>query len=131
MPRGKRQDLGCPFGCREAYCKQQSMQRSVAYYQSKEGRDKKRDLNQRRPAAYRSPAPVLPAQPVKPPAQPVTATWPEPIVEHVQMVVSWIEHRAVDRAEILQLLANVLRQQGMGRRRRIDHTVAWLHEHPP
>jgi hypothetical protein len=61
----------------------------------------------------------------------VHPTWPESIVEQVQMVVSWIERRALERAEILQLLTNVLRQQGMGRRRRIDHTVAWLHEHPP
>jgi hypothetical protein len=53
------------------------------------------------------------------------------MVEHVQMVVSWIEHRVVSRAEILQVLTNVLRQQRMVRRRRIDHTVAWLNEHPP
>ena len=131
MPRGKRQDLGCPFGCSKAHGKQQSTRRSVAYYQSKEGRDKKRGLNQRRPAACRSQGLVLPVRPVKPPAQPTTATWAAPIVEHVRMVVSWIEHRAVGRAEILQVLTNVLRQQGMGRRRRIDHTVAWLNEHPP
>jgi hypothetical protein len=61
----------------------------------------------------------------------MTAPWPEPIVEQVQMVVSWIEGRSLGRAEILQLLAHVLRQQGMARRRRIDHTVAWLNEHPP
>lgn len=131
MPRGKRQDLGCPFGCSEAYCKQQSTRRSVAYYQSKEGRDKKRDLNQRRPAACRGQTPVPPRQPAPPPAQPAHAAWPQPILEHVQMVVGWIEHRPVGRAEILQLLANVLRQQGIGRRRRIDQTVTWLNEHPP
>lgn len=138
MPRGKRQDLGCPFGCRQAHRKRQSHARSVAYYRTKEGRRKKRDLNQRRPAACRGQAPVPPSgcapppvQAENPPAQPVHATWPEPIVEHVQRVVSWIEHRAISRAEILQVLRNVLRQQGIGRRRRIDHTVAWLNEHPP
>lgn len=138
MPRGKRQDLGCPFGCSEAHREQQSTKRSVAYYQSKEGRDKKRDLNQRRPAACRVQIPVPatrsaqpPAQPKNPPAPPAHAPWPQPIVEHVQRVVSWIEHRRVVRAEILQVLTNVLRQQGMARRRRIDHTVAWLNEHPP
>jgi hypothetical protein len=47
------------------------------------------------------------------------------------MVVSWIERRNVHGEEILEMLAKVLRQQGMGRRRRIDHTVAWLNEHPP
>jgi hypothetical protein len=88
-------------------------------------------LNQRRPAACRGQAPGPPRRPAQPPAQPAHAPWLEPIVEQVRMVVSWIEHRPVRRAEILQVLANVLRQPGMGRRRRIDHTVAWLHEHPP
>ncbi len=33
--------------------------------------------------------------------------------------------------KILEMLQRVLRQHTMSRRRRIDHTVAWLHEHPP
>ena len=131
MPRGKRQDLSCPFGCREARQKHRSNQRSVAYNQSEEGRRKKRDLNQRRPAAYRGQTPASAAQPKSPPAPAAQAPWPEPVVQQVQMVVGWIEGRPVARAEILQLVTHVLRQQGMGRRRRIDHTVAWLNEHPP
>jgi hypothetical protein len=131
MPRGKRQDLRCPFGCREGHRKAQSNGRSAAYYRSKEGRKKKRDLNQRRPAAYRSPAPAPAANTKEAPAPADSGPWPEPLVEHVQMVVRWIEQRLVRRAEILQMLTIVLRQQGMCRRRRIDHTVAWLNEHPP
>jgi len=131
MPRGKRQDLGCPFGCREAHRQQESTSRSRAYYQSPEGRQKKRDLNQRRPAACRSQTPVPPTNPQNPPIPPARAPWPEPMVAPVGMVVGWIEHRHLGRREILQLLAHVLRQQGIGRRRRIDHTVAWLKEHPP
>jgi hypothetical protein len=131
LPRGTRQDLGCPFGCREAHRKQQSSARSLAYYQSAEGRKKKRDLNQRRPAACRGQTPAPPTPPQNPPTQPARTLWPEPIVAHVGMVVGWIEGRHVGRAEIRQLLTHVLRQQGIGRRRRIDHTVAWLNEHPP
>ena len=131
MPRGKRKDLGCPLGCSEAHRKHQSTRRSVAYYQTQEGRKKKRDLNQRRPAACRSPAPAPKAPIQSAPAQAARTPWPEPVMEYVQRVVSWIEHRHVRRADILQVLANVLRQQGMGRRRRIDHAVAWLNEHPP
>ncbi len=131
MPRGKRKDLACPLGCREAHRKHQSTSRSVAYYRTKEGRRKKRDLNQRRPAACRRPAPAPPPNAPNAPAQAARAPWPEPVVEHVRRVVSWIEHRHIRRAEILQVLAKVLRQQGIGRRRRIDHTVAWLNEHPP
>jgi hypothetical protein len=76
------------------------------------------------------PAPP-PAQPPNPQAQPAHAPWPEPIVDQVQMVVSWIEGRPLSRAEILQLLTHVLRQHSIPRRRKIDHTVAWLNEHPP
>jgi hypothetical protein len=131
MPRGKRKDLGCPFGCSEAHRGQESTRRSAAYYRTKEGRKKKRDLNQRRPAACRSPAPAPAAIPKNAPDPAGSGPWPEPLVDHVRLVVSWIERRPVRRAEILQLMTKVLRQQGMGRRRRIDHTVAWLHEHPP
>jgi len=53
------------------------------------------------------------------------------MVEHVRMVSSLIEGRRVSRREILEMLAKVLRQHSLGRRRKIDHTVAWLKEHPP
>jgi hypothetical protein len=131
MPRGKRRDLGCPFGCREAHRQQQSSARSLAYYQSSQGRKKKRDLNQRRPAACRGQTPAPATTPSSPAPQPARTPWAEPVVAHVGMVVSWIEGRHLGRAEIRQLLAHVLRQQSIGRRRRIDHTVAWLNEHPP
>ena len=117
-----RKDLGCPFGCAEAHRQQQSKRRSVAYYQTKEGQKKKQQLNQRRRASGLGQAPVEEVS---------AAAWPEPLVEHVRVVVSLIEGRRVSRQEILEMLAKVLRQQGMGRRRKIDHAVAWLHENPP
>lgn len=43
-----RKDLGCPFGCREAHRKQESNQRSAAYYGEAEGKIKKRALNSKR-----------------------------------------------------------------------------------
>jgi NADH pyrophosphatase NudC (nudix superfamily) len=53
------------------------------------------------------------------------------MVDYVRMVVSLIEARWVSRTEILQMLEKVLRQHTMVRRRKIDHAVSWLHEHPP
>jgi hypothetical protein len=53
------------------------------------------------------------------------------MVEHVRVVVSLIEGRRVSRGEVLEMLERVLRQHSLGRRRKIDHTVAWLNEHPP
>jgi len=123
-----RKDLGCPFGCSEAHCKQQSTRRSVAYYQTEEGKKKKQRLNQRRRALVGGKAPV---QEDEAPSRALPGPWPEPVVEHVRMVVSLIEGRPVSREEILEMLAKVLRQQGTARRRKIDHAVSWLHENPP
>jgi hypothetical protein len=53
------------------------------------------------------------------------------MVEHVRMAVSLIEGRRVSVEEILEMLARVLRQHSMCRRRKIDQTVAWLNENPP
>jgi hypothetical protein len=118
-----RKDLGCPFGCSQAHRKEESTRRSVAYYQTKEGRKKKQWLNQRRRASAGGRTPVGEA--------PAPGPWPEPVVEHVRVVVSLIEGRPVSRPEILRMLAKVLRQQGLARRRKIDHAVLWLHENPP
>jgi hypothetical protein len=121
-----RQDLRCPFGCREAHRKQQSTRRSVAYYRDPQGRKKKSDLNQRRAKA----SAARPAAGACVP-KPGLAQWNEAMVEYVQMVSSWIEGRRVSRKEILEMLARVLRQHTMCRRRKIDQAVAWLKAHPP
>ena len=121
-----RQDLGCPFGCRDAHRQQQSTRRSVAYYRDPQGRKKKSALNQRR-ARTAAPGPAADAS-VPPPG---SAQWNEAMVAHVRMVSSLIEGRWVSRQEILELLARVLRQHTMCRRRKIDQTVAWLKAHPP
>jgi hypothetical protein len=125
----RRKDLRCPFGCQEAHRKQQSTQRSVAYYRGTEGRKKKRIQNSKRRGPARrgdiSPVKNTPLSVAGPPQ------WPKPLVEHVRVVVSLIEERRVNREEILEMLAKVLRQQGMGRRRKIDHAVSWLNENPP
>jgi hypothetical protein len=53
------------------------------------------------------------------------------MVEYVRMVVSLMEGRRVSRRTILEMMAKVLRQHTMVRRRRIDQAVLWLNEHPP
>lgn len=115
-----RKDLGCPFGCKEAHCKRQSTQRSVDYYRGYAGKIKKSIQNSKRKAAGAS-------------AKPETghAPWHAPMVEHVRMVASLIEGRRVSVEEILAMLARVLRQHRMVRKRRIDHVVGWLNENPP
>ena len=96
-----------------------STERSVAYYQEREGKIKKAIQNAKR----RKPVPPAP------PTDPLPC--PEPILEHVQRVVSLVEDRLVSRQEILEMLLRVLRQHSMVRRRRIDQAVDWLNAHPP
>lgn len=129
-----RKDLGCPFGCGEAHRRWQSTLRSVAYYQDAKGKEKKQELNRKRNRQkINGPAPP------SPPAPPVRAPAPESrfrpphrlLLDYVRMVVSLIEARSISRTEILEMLQKIWRQHTLPRRRKIDHTVAWLHEHPP
>lgn len=61
-----RKDLGCPFGCSEAYRRQRSTARSVAYYRTSAGKYKKKLQNGKR-------------TPVRAPATPVSLTPCSPI----------------------------------------------------
>jgi len=115
-----RDDLGCPFGCREAHRRRQSTQRSAAYYRTESGRIKKRIQNEKRQNGCRV-GPVAAA----------AELCPAVMVAYLQMLIGLIEGRRVSRGEILELVARVLRQRSMARRRRIDHIVAWLNEQPP
>jgi hypothetical protein len=127
-----RKDLGCPFGCRSAQRKQQSTRRSVAYYRDPVGKQKKRALNGKRRRSKADddrPGACPPRVPI--PEHSGSAQWNPLMLAYVRMVVSLIEARAVSRTEILQMLQRVWRQRTMARRRKIDHAVSWLHEHPP
>lgn len=113
-----RRDLRCPFGCKEAHRKGSSTRRSVAYYQDLPGKIKKAIQNAKRRKQVPEPSAA-------------SAPFAQPVVEHVQRVVSLIEGRPVSRQEVLELLARVLRQHSMARRRRIDQTLDWLKANPP
>jgi hypothetical protein len=52
-------------------------------------------------------------------------------VEYVRTVVSVIEGRPFTVPEILELLARIVRQHRIARRRRRDQIVDWLNESPP
>jgi len=57
---------------------------------------------------------------------------PDPeVMGHVRVIVSLLEVRPVSLEEIWQTLLHFWRQRTIGRRRPIDHTVAWLNAHPP
>jgi hypothetical protein len=125
-----RDNLRCPFGCREAHRKEQSAQRSAVYYRDPKGKRKKADLNQRRRLSAPAGGQKSPARKISASKQPSTQANPA-IVEHVRMVVSLIEGRPITRRAILQMLVENLRQHTMVRRSKIDQAVLWLNAHPP
>lgn len=115
-----RRDLGCPFGCGRAHRRKQSTRRSVAYYREPEGKIKKQALNARRRESPRSPTPPRPAPPEL-----------GPFYQYLCVMVGLIEGRPVGLGEVIQMLERTARQHRMVRTRRIDQSVAQLHERPP
>jgi len=115
-----RRDLGCPFGCSRAHRQQQSTRRSVAYYREPEGKIKKKALNARRRPG---PPPTPPPNPVPPGLR--------PFLQYLCLMVGLIEGRSVKLWELVAMLERTARQHRMVRTRRIDQSVARLHEKPP
>ena len=118
-----RSDLRCPFGCREAHRKQRSIERSVAYYTTEQGKAKKKLQNGKRvQGKARADA-----------NHPVTGAleFHAGIVGYIAMVVSLIEGRRVGKEEIFQILVRAMRQHSMVRRRRMDYVVAQLKKNGP
>ena len=114
-----RQDLGCPFGCSRAHRQKQSTQRSVAYSQEPAAKVNTQAHTARR---RRRPPPPEPL-PVPPGLR--------PFYQYLCVMVGLIEGRPVRLWEVIGMLERTVRQHRMVRTRRIDQSVAWLHEQPP
>ena len=119
----RRRDLRCPFGCRQAHRKRCSAERSVAYYQTVEGKAKKQMQNGKRVRSGGERAPA--------PPEAGALELRAGMVRYVAMVASLIEGRRVGEAEMIRRLARALRQHSMARRRRMDYVVAQLQKHGP
>ena len=118
-PRNRgRNDLGCPFGCRQAHRKAGSNERSTRYYQTDEGKLKKKQLNDRRGhrAGTKKEHAGADAHEIDP-----------AMLCHIQMVVSLIERRTVARIEIVELL----RQHSMDFDKKPMYKCAYLKKQPP
>ena len=120
-----RQDLRCPFGCREWHRKRSSAERSTSYYR-RHPDEKRRHNRNRYLHGAKSAEEVLPAARAS-----RSEEAPSPIVKHVRMVVSLIEGRQVSFEEIGEMLASNWRQRPMVRRRRVDYVVERLNKDPP
>lgn len=132
-PRNRRRtDLGCPFGCRDAYRRKRSTERSATYNHSPVGKLKKKARNGKR----RGRCPPKPDGDERPGEETARAEldrieFDASVVAYVRVVTSLIEGRRVSRDEILQMLRRAMRQRSFARERRIDYVVRTLKEKPP
>ena len=124
-----RRDLRCPFGCRDAHRKQRSIQRSVAYYGTEEGKEKKKIQNGKRNQSRARIDDNHQALGRKPDRDWIR--WDAGIVGYVRMVTSLIEARHVSEGEIVQMLVRAMRQHSIARRRRMDYVLVQLNKNAP
>ena len=115
-----RSDLGCPFGCRQAHRRRNSIRRSSEYYRTEEGRQKKRYLNARR--SHQGRLAGLEEDHVSK----IDAT-----VRHIQVVTSLIEGRDVGLAEITAMLERVLRQHSIDTAGKMPYAAVHHQKDPP
>jgi hypothetical protein len=111
-----RDDIDCPFGCRKAHRKKSSQERSAAYYQTPEGKFKKKDLNSRRADRDKT-------TPVEDPDQ--------SLLVHLQLVTSLIEGRQVVLSEILSMVKRILRQPSFDKQGKCIYQISYSLNLPP
>ena len=102
-----RDDLGCPFGCRQAHRKQSAKQRSLEFYSSDAGKIKKKYLNERRSQRQSESASI--EKRFGDQEDHVAAE----IERHLQMVISFIEACRVAWQQIHELVTEILRQRSI------------------
>ena len=115
-----RSDLGCPFGCREAHRRKSSIERSTEYYQSKEGKIKKRFLNANRSQKSRLAESDRDKNGID-----------DATVHHIRMVTSLLEGRSVGLAEIYDMLCKILRQHSIDMGGKLTYAAFHLQKTPP
>jgi hypothetical protein len=110
-----RNDIGCPFGCRQARRSRKSTERSTAYYRTAQGKIKKQQQNARR-GNRQKPLPPEPDQTV---------------IVHLKMVTSLVEGRAVAFWEVFAMVRRILRQHSIGWPAELDYNLPNLDNPPP
>jgi hypothetical protein len=115
-----RNDLRCPFGCREIHRKERSSRRSVAYYRSPGGRYKKKALNGKR--SNRRAATIVTAKASSIPL----AAW----LSYLCMALSVVERRAVTLDELSPILRSV-RQHSIDQAAKAGYVADRATDWPP
>ena len=104
-----RRDLGCPFGCRQAHRRKNSIHRSTEYYRSKEGKQKKRYLN----AGRRQQNRLSESSRDEKGNDDCGSKIDSATVSHIQMVTSLLEGCFVGLAQVATMLDKIMRQHSI------------------
>lgn len=126
-----RSDLRCAFGCKDAHRKRSSLQRSEEYYDTKEGKFKKKMQNGKRTKSKAKSNSGNQPEETRRDLAMGGRKFDAGMVCYVQMVTSLIEGRRASRDEILQMLARAVRQHSMACGRRIDYVLQYLTKNAP
>jgi hypothetical protein len=121
-----RNDLGCPFGCRQVHRRQNAKRRSIEYYRTKEGKEKKRHLNAVRSQQRRLSGPSLDEKGNDGGCKIDDAT-----VGHIQLVTSLAEGRWIGLAEIFAMLDKILRQHSIDSAVKLSYGALCRRKNPP
>ena len=119
---GSRNDLRCPFGCRQAHRKISSAKRSKEYYRTKEGKFKKKLLNGRR----KSPKNIKQEN-----DHSDACSIDRTTLYHIQLVTGMIEGRAIAFADILSMVRDLLRQHSIDMQKKPVYKCPRRQKPPP
>lgn len=122
-----RNDLGCPFGCRQAHRRQNAIRRSIEYYKTPEGKQKKKHLNIARGRQNRLSETILEEKGNDDSGWSVDGA----ALGHIQLVISLVEGRWVGLSEILTMLEKILRQHSIDLAVQLPYGALCHQKNPP
>jgi hypothetical protein len=126
-----RNDLRCPFGCRQAHRHKSAKARCAEYYRSQAGKIKKRYLNARRIQRDTSQKSPKESHEEELPPGVLEKALDKQIIIHIRTVTSLIEERMVPLEDILCMINRILRQHSIDKLERVLYVCSGRHGKPP
>ena len=122
-PRNRgRNDLRCPFGCRQAHRKIKSSKRSTDYYKTRDGKFKKKLLNERRTEKNPKKTKIDPCRDL---------SIDQTTLSHIQLVTTIIEGHHVCLKQVILLVGALLRQHSIDLAQKSIYTCSYPRKQPP
>lgn len=115
--------MRCPFGCSQAHRKGESKRRTLAYYQSISGRDRKKYLNAQRSEKKRPVDSNDTSVDEKTNHEETEILLDKATLVYIKGVTSLIEGRCVGIDEILVMLNNKMRQRSIDKQKRFIYAI--------